>query len=422
MSNSVTELSFSRPKNLYLVFIAAIVLTFALLLGFAYFPINLTYPVTKIYYADNISPAHQIVIDRFNSEYEGEIKVITIDLPFDKFNTNLRKELLARSLRNQNSLIDVFAIDQVWISRFAIWAEPLNSYFPKTTLQSLIPKVLSNAYCDSILVSIPLHTDVGVLYYRRDLLKELDPSGDLERAIESSLSWTDFIKLGQEYGSPNKFYLFQAFNYEGLAVNFMEIVGPQKSEEIYDLDSMKINVDITDEGSEFLRQLIYAYKLSPEAVLSFDENRTYEYAFQYDIPFMRGWPTYIQKIKNTSLGDKIGIAALPHSPGQPSSSVLGGWNLMLSKHSKVKREAAIFLNYMLSPEVQQTMLQVSGYLPVHSDIYLNPDILREIDYLPFLKQLVDNGFYRPAVPQYTYLSKRLADRIHQRLTQLPDAD
>ncbi|NHZ85072.1 MAG: extracellular solute-binding protein [Planctomycetia bacterium] len=416
MKYSAINQSFEQPKHLFLIFIIVAIVTFVLLLGFAYFPGNFDESIIKIYYADNISPAHQVVIDNFNEQYQDEIEIVPIDLPFIKFNTNLRKELLARSLRNQNSLIDVFAIDQVWNSRFSVWAESLDSYFSEATLKSLLPNVLANAYSDSILVSIPLHTDVGVLYFRRDLIDKIDPSGNLENALKSSMSWSDFIELGLKYNSHHKFYCFQAFNYEGLSVNFMEIIGPKKTKEIFDIDSLKINVELTKQGTEFLYKLIYTYKLSPIEVTSFNENRSYEHALQNNIPFMRGWPTFYQTIKNKSMQNLIGIAALPHANDEPASSVLGGWNLMISKHSKVKREAAIFLNYMISPEVQKTMLKVGGFLPVVSTIYSDTEILREIDYLPYFKRLVDNGFYRPAVSQYTQLSKSLADSIHWYLT------
>lgn len=422
MTKQTANISIKHPKHLLLIIILAGVISLGLLLSFAYFSGNFEKAVTKIYYADNISPAHQIAIDKFNQQFKGKIEVIPIDLPFIKFNTNLRKELLARSLRNQNSLIDVFAIDQVWNSRFATWAEPLDAYFSEQTLHAILPNVLKNAYSDSVLVSIPLHTDVGVLYYRRDLVRMIDPSGQLEKSLKASITWSDFIELGQAYNNPYNFYTFQGFNYEGLSVNFMEILGPEKTNDIFDSDSLTINSELAEIGTDFLYKLIYHYKLSPTEVTNFNENRSYEYAIEKDIPFFRGWPTFYQTIKNTTIQDRIGIAALPHVQGQPTSSVLGGWNYMISKHSKVKREAAIFLNFMISPEIQKIMLLEGGFLPVLSAHYTDPDILKEIDYLPFLKHLVDIGFYRPIVSHYTQLSKQLADQIHRHLTQTKTTD
>lgn len=55
--------------------------------------------VTQIFFAENISSAHQILIDRFNRKYSGEIEVVPIHLPFSKFSTNIRKTCKLRGQR-----------------------------------------------------------------------------------------------------------------------------------------------------------------------------------------------------------------------------------------------------------------------------------------------------------------------------------
>ena len=71
--------------------------------------------VKKIYFVDHISAAHQKVIDKFNEKYKGQIEVVAINLPFVKFSTNERKELLARYLRSKSDRIDIFSVDQIWL-------------------------------------------------------------------------------------------------------------------------------------------------------------------------------------------------------------------------------------------------------------------------------------------------------------------
>ena len=99
-------------------------------------------PVSKLYYVDNISKAHQSVIDGFNKEYKNRIEVIPVNIPFEKFTTNERKELLARSLRSHSDRIDIFAVDLIWGARFAKWAYPLNSFFNDSTLLKIDKKAL----------------------------------------------------------------------------------------------------------------------------------------------------------------------------------------------------------------------------------------------------------------------------------------
>ncbi len=417
----LSQLHFSGrdSRNIIFVLFAVLVLTVGLLLFYGYFSGYFAPQLTKIYYADNISPAHQIVIDRFNEMYADEIEIVPIDLPFIKFNTNLRNELLARSLRNQNNLIDVFAIDQVWNSRFSIWAEPLETLFPDSTLTSILPNVLANAYTGSHLSSMPMHTDVGVMYYRRDMVQKIDPSGKLEQKLKRSISWNGFIQLGMAHGSPNNFYAFQGSNYEGLTVNFMEIMGPSYANNLFNLETLELNSKLVEKGRSFLYNLIHIQKVAPTEVTEFNEDQTTAFALNNDTPFFRGWPSLYRTLQDSSLDHLFGIAALPHSEGEPAASVLGGWNLMISRHSNVKPEAALFLNYMISEPVQEIMLKEGGYLPVISSLYSKQSILSEVQYLSYLKHLVDNGFYRPSVTQYIQLSQILAETLHAALSSPP---
>lgn len=92
--------------------------------------------MVKLYYVDNISETHQRLIDRFNQRYAGRIEVIPVNLPFSKFSTNERKEILARSLRSKSERIDVFAVDIIWTQRFAKWSHPLDAYFDESLADS----------------------------------------------------------------------------------------------------------------------------------------------------------------------------------------------------------------------------------------------------------------------------------------------
>ena len=145
--------------------------------------------VAKIYFADNMTPAHTKIISLFNDKYQGQIEIIPVNLPFTKFNTNERKELIARALRNRTSRIDVFSVDQIWVSRFAKWAEPLSRYFSNKEKANILPHALSTCYYENTLVSIPLHIDIGVMYYRRDIIEKF-PDGR-SRVRFKTVSTTD---------------------------------------------------------------------------------------------------------------------------------------------------------------------------------------------------------------------------------------
>ncbi len=412
MKSENEGLNYKKYNGLLAVFIVAVFITLTILLITINLPGLSGHQVTKVYYADNITRAHQIAINLFNQKYCGKIEIVPIDLPFIKFNTNLRKELLIRTLRNRNTLIDVFAIDQVWNARFIKWALPLEPYFSDAELTALIPKALASAYAENTLTSIPLHIDVSLMFYRKDLIRTMDETGHLEATLKNSITWDEFIRLGQKYHYPSGYFAFPAYNYEGLIVNFMEMLGPHASAGLFDLDSLAIDPQTAFEGTRFIQDLIEKYRLVSPEVTTFNEERCYEYALMHDVPFFTGWPSFYKTLEGTPIQDQIGIAAIPHAMNQAPSSMLGGWSLMISKHSHAKKEAALFIKFMISPEVQKILLREGGFLPVAAEIYSDPDVLREMNNITYLKQLVDDGFHRPNIPQYTQLSKLLADNIH----------
>ncbi len=133
--------------------------------------------ITEIYFADRITEAHRILIDRYNREHAGKVQIVPIDFPNPDFSTNERKEILARSLRGEGDGIDLLSVDVIWSERFARWCEPLGQYFSKEELDRLVPATLYSCYSDGQLVALPLFRVQGVMYYRDDLLQKL-PGGN----------------------------------------------------------------------------------------------------------------------------------------------------------------------------------------------------------------------------------------------------
>src|SRR3989304_9804646 len=120
-------------EKVFYIIISTILAAIFIFFTFVLSPVDLdsrsTSKIKTIYFVDHISSAHQKVINRFNEKYKGSIKVETINLSFEKFSTNERKELLARYLRSKNDRIDIFSIDQIWVPRFAKWGVPLDKFF-----------------------------------------------------------------------------------------------------------------------------------------------------------------------------------------------------------------------------------------------------------------------------------------------------
>jgi multiple sugar transport system substrate-binding protein len=364
--------------------------------------------VRRVFFADNISWVHQLLIDRFNAAHRGSIEVVPVDLPFDKFSTNERKELLARSLRNKSDRIDIFAVDLIWVPRFSRWSEPLAGYFSPEERRGFLDEALESCSYDSLLVAAPLYIDVGMMYYRRDLLHQLPDAAQWEAKLQNSITWEEFFELRRLLKCERKpYYLFQGEAFEGLVCNYLELIagleGHVSRHRTIDLQSPAAR-----EALQMMVDFVYKTKVSPPVVAECDERRSYTYMLDHDAMFVRGWPNFVESFRRTYADtvklNAIGRAALPHFTGRRPVSVFGGWNLMISKNSPNKEAALQFIRFLLSVETQKTLFEAGGYIPVNKSVFDDELFMAQHPDLAFYRRLLAHGFHRPALEEYTRIS------------------
>lgn len=362
----------------------------------------------KVYFADHISPAHQTVIDRFNRLYNGKIEVVPVNLPFDKFTTNERKELLARSLRSKSDRLDVFSVDLIWGPRFAKWCEPLDQYYPADQRKTILEIALPSSVYNDVLVALPLYIDVGMLYYRRDILQRLPNAAKVEQRLRESITWEELGNLRERLGYTGRpYYIFQADDYEGLVCNFFELIA-QRDREFFQRSALDFTAPAPRAALEQMVGLVRRSKMAPPEVVDFDENRSYQYFLDDNAMFVRGWPNFLESFaktySDTTKLSNIGRAALPHFVGNRPASVFGGWNVMISKYSAKKTEALEFVRYLHTKEAQETFFEEGGYIPVNSEVYTDTAFMNRHPDLSYYHLLLGHGFHRPSLVDYTRIS------------------
>ena len=376
--------------------------------------------VKKLYYIDNISDAHLKIIKKFNEKYINQIEVIPVNLPFSNFTTNDRKEILTRSLRSRGDGIDIFAVDLIWIPRFAKWGYDLQKRFDKQTLENVNKMALNAGYHDGSLVAFPLFLDVGVLYYRKDLIEKLPDGKSIEKQIDSSLTWDQFISLGKRFQKyKNPYYIFTGGDFEGMLCCFHEMLSNQESNKIFAGKTINLNDPYAERGLQLMTDFIYKYKFSPMEVTRFDEYSSYLYANANNAVFLRGWVGYHKQykrfLKDTSNIANMEIAPLPHFKGNNTSGVFGGWSLMISKFSNRKEEALKFIKFMFQKENQQILYEEGGYLPINNEVYNDTLYLNHHKELKKFQNLLKWGRHRPFMENYTMLSEIMSRDFHKAL-------
>lgn len=399
-----------RFSKIFYVIISTILVTIFMLIIYVFPTYNvnerLAGKAVKIYFADNISPAHKKVIDLFNKEYKGQIEVIPIDLPFDKFSTNDRKELLTRYFRSKSDRIDVFSVDQIWVPRFTRWAIPLNNYFTKDERNLILKYPLKSCYYNDTLYAIPLYLDIALMYYRKDLIGKLPNAKQIEKRLSKSITWEELMSLQKKFKN-NPLFIFQADDYEGLMCIYTEILANMNGK-LMEGDSLLLKTPKAQKALRFLSDLVNKYNISPKDVVRFKEDDSYRYFLKNNGIFLRGWTGLFKNnvVGNNYLYLKNDIAEVPtpHLEGSRPVSVFGGWNLMISKFSTKIPESITFIKFLMSEEAQKILFHVGGYIPINNKIYADSLFLKENPDLIFDMHLVKNGIYRPFSVKYTNVS------------------
>lgn len=372
--------------------------------------------VQKVYFADHISPAHAAVIALFNERHKGRIEVVAVDLPFSKFSTNERKELLARSLRSKSDRLDVFSVDYIWTPRFAKWCEELDPYFADFAKAKIISPTIQSCITNGKLVAMPLYIDIGMMYYRSDIIRTLPDAEAIEQKLRSSMTWDDIMSLRMRLGYGDRpYYIFQADDYEGLICNYFEIA-KSIDKDFFAGNTINLQSPAAKQALQMMVDFVHKQKLAPANVVEYDENKSYMFMLESDAVFVRGWPNFVENFKksyhDTSKFQFIERASLPHFTGKQPTSVYGGWNLMVSKFSTKKEAAIEFIRFLQTEEVQKKMFELGGYIPVNHDVYADSTYLSTHSDLVFYRRLVEHGFHRPSLEEYTQISDIIAHFVH----------
>lgn len=351
---------------------------------------------------------HQALASQFEELHPG-IKVKLLEMPES---STAQHDAYVTYLAAGDRTVDVYSIDIIWPAEFARagWLVPLDGYFDPGELADFLPGPLAGCTYRDTLWAVPWFTDAGMLYYRQDILEE--------NGLKVPQTWdqleTQASYLSKKYGLAG--YVWQGQQYEGLVCNFLEV-----------LWSCGGNLSETDsglviDGQAALTALNAMHRMletgaSPRGVLTYKEEEGRQLFTQGQAVFMRNWPYAWALAQDTAKGSRVagrvGLAPLPHLPGQQSSACLGGWNLAVSRHSKYPEEAAALVKFLTSFSSQRLFALKGGRLPTRKSVYEDTSVIEAFPhYRQFYLSFV-NARPRPVRPDYPRLSDELQIELHK---------
>ena len=96
---------------------------------------------------------------------------------------------------------------------------------------------------------------------------------------------------------------------------------------------------------------------------------------------------------------------------------VGGWHLGINAFSKNPDAAWTFLHYLLSADVQKSLiLSQSGFATLQS-VYEDPEVMAHIPFVGRIKSIFLTALPRPISPAYQDMSPALQLRVYEALTK-----
>lgn len=345
-------------------------------------------------------------IDRFMRVNPG-IRVRIQRTPDD---ATQRHQLFVQWLNARAGDPDVLQLDVVWTAEFAAaeWIAPLGRWRPNAS--DFFPATVAANTWAGELYAIPWFMDVGMLYWRTDLMPRAPPS--LEEL--ASVAKTAHAKPG----GPRYGFVWQGARYEGLVTGFLEILVAFGGRILTDDGRVVVDSPEGVRALTFMRDLV-ANGASPGEVLTWHEEET-RFAFQNgNAAFMRNWP-YAVTLMNTPRDSRVAgafaVAPMPAASGGTSAATLGGAPLAINAYSEHIEASWKLIAFLTAPEQMLERAQLGGY-PTRPALYDDP---RLAGLLPIpvavARTIVARAAARPAMPIYSQLSELLQIQLHRALT------
>ncbi len=392
-----------------------ILFTFVLVFQFGVLPSTpAQQPVTLtlLMLAPEVQAWDQVLIKNFEKENPG-IRVQLVEGPNAP---DLYENLYTSAFILGDSPYDLVNMDVVWASKFAAarWLLDLSNRISDEELKAFVDQDVETGRYEGKLYRIPIRSDVGMLYYRQDLLEQA--------GVQPPETFDELVKISQDLQAKkaaNWGYLWQGRQYEGLSAMFVEIlegfggfwvnpntkeVGLDKPEAIKAVDFLKSTVQ---KG------------ISPPGVTTYQEEETRRLFQNGDAVFLRNWP-YVWPLahedESSKIKGKIGIKPMLHAPGGKSGACLGGWGLGIAKSSKHPDEAWKAIQYFSSTQAQRPFILNTGYVPSRRELFKDPEILAKYPHYSKLAEVVETTVLRPPIAQYAQVSDILQRYLSAALT------
>ncbi|MGW4116216.1 ABC transporter substrate-binding protein [Actinosynnema sp. NPDC004786] len=351
----------------------------------------------------------QKLVDEWNASHANE-QVRIIELPES---ADAQRQQMVQNAQVKSDAYTILNLDVVWTAEFAAnrWVVELPA--DQFELDKFLQPAVKTAQYRDKLYAVPVYSDGGLLYYRKDLL---DAAG-----LKPPKTWAELTTACQAVKATQPeigCYAGQFEKYEGLTVNFDEAVHSAGGD-VVNAEGKPV-VD-SPEAKAGLDTLVTGFQqgVIPQKAITYKEEEGRR-AFQAgELLFHRQWPYQWNLAGKTDgssqVAGKFDVAPLPGVNG-PGSSTLGGHNFAISAFGKNKATALDFIKFFTSESAQRSNLLATSQAPTLASLYDDAELITKFPYLPTLKESILSAKPRPQAVRYGDVTQAIQEAAYAALT------
>jgi len=340
--------------------------------------------------------AFAAMVKQFN-DANPNAKVKLIELPTS---ADQQRAQQVQRLRAKSSECDVLGIDPIWMAEYVSqgWLYDVTDALSSRKSQ-FIGSTIESATYQGKQWAIPFNTNAGFLYYRTD------------KVNTAPKTWQDVYADAKQDGG----LVYQGASYEGLTVNFLELLYTAGGAAISD-DGKKATID-SPEAKEVLTFMQNGVKdgavsHSVSTYMEEESRRAFEAG---KATLERQWPYAYALGQKSPVKGKFNITTLPGWKDKPASGVIGGYNLAVNAYSKNPGTALAFAEFVTQPKQQEYMAAKTTLPPTLSEAYDAPAVQKVMPFADKLRTAVEQAHPRPLSPVYPQISEAIYKNVYNAL-------
>jgi trehalose/maltose transport system substrate-binding protein len=286
---------------------------------------------------------------------------------------------------------DVYGIDVIWPGMLAESFIDLKPYFANE-MSADFPAIAATYAVDNKLVALPYRADIGLLYFRTDLLRQYGYR-EPPRTWDELEKMAARIQAGERAKGKKEFwgFVWQGVAAEALTCNALEWQASDGGGRIIE-DDKTISVNNPQAIRAWQRAARWVGSISPPSVVGYTEWDASNVWVAGDAAFMRSWPpAYVDsQVSGSSIRNKFDIARLPGGKAGRMGT-LGGAGLAVSRFSAHVNESLELVRYLSSRNLQLQRSRVLSQPSTLPELYSLPEVLETNPRFALLSQAFRTG-------------------------------